>query len=121
MRAKTALAGAAIAALGLTPAALADGARPSKAVKKTIKVRDNFFAPAKLTLPQNSTLTFKWPRVAGDVHDVYLAAKPKGVKRFHSDAAAADYSFKRTLRKSGKYLIVCTLHEEMTLSVKVKK
>lgn len=110
------LAGATIAVLGAVP--VAHAAAP---VKQTIKVRDNFFAPAKLTLPKNSTLTFKWPRIAGDVHDVYLAAKPKGVKRFHSAAAASDYSFKRTLKKSGKYLIVCTLHEEMTLSVKIKK
>ncbi len=64
---------------------------------------------------------WRWPRNAGDVHDVYLAAKPKGVKRFHSDAAASDYSFKRKLKQPGRYVIVCTLHEEMTMAVKVKK
>jgi plastocyanin len=90
-------------------------------VKRTVKVGDNFFSPAKLTLPKGSTIAWKWPRVAGDVHDVYLAAKPKGVKRFHSEAAASDYSFKRKLKLPGKYFIVCTLHEEMTMSVRVKK
>ncbi len=127
MRAKTVLAGAALAALGAAPAAaLAGGDGPAahaaaKPVKKTIKVRDNFFAPAKLTVPKDSTLVWKWPRVAGDVHDVYAATKPKGFKRFHSDAAASDYSFKRKLTKAGKYLVVCTLHEEMTMTVKVEK
>lgn len=116
MKAKTMLAGAAIAALGMVPAA--EAATP---VKKTIKVRDNFFSPAKLSVPVKSTLVWKWPKVAGDVHDVYSATKPKGVKRFHSDAAASDYTFKRKLKKAGKYLIVCTLHEEMTMTVKVRK
>ena len=116
-----------MAALGATPAVALAGdhgtaARAAaKPVKKTIEVRDNFFAPAKLTVPKNSTLVWKWPRVAGDVHDVYSATKPKGFKRFHSEAAASDYSFKRKLTKAGKYLVVCTLHEEMTMTVKVKK
>ena len=124
MRAKMVLAGVAVAALGATPAvalAAGAGAAETKPVKKTIKVRDNFFAPAKLTVPKNSTLVWKWPRVAGDVHDVYSATKPKGFKRFHSEAAASDYSFKRKLTKAGNYLVVCTLHEEMTMTVKVKK
>jgi plastocyanin len=116
VKVKTVLAGAAVVALGLTPAAQA-----AKPVKKTIKVRDNFFAPAKLTVPVNSTLVWKWPTVAGDVHDVFSASKPKGFKRFHSEAAASDYSFKRKLTKAGKYLVVCTLHEEMTMRVTVKK
>ena len=52
-------------------------------------------------------------REAGDVHDVKLKSGPKGVKKFHSEPAATDYTFKRKLTVSGTYKIVCTLHEEM--------
>ena len=38
---------------------------------------------------------------AGDVHDVKLKTGPKGVKKFQSEAAATDYSFKRKLTVPG--------------------
>ncbi len=36
------------------------------------------------------------------------------MRKFHSEPASAGYTFKRTLKKTGRYKIVCTLHEEMT-------
>lgn len=102
-------------------AAASAAARPKH---KTIKLGDNFFAPDRLTLPLNSTVQWKWPSVAGDVHDVKLTKRPRGVKRFHSDLAASDYKFPRRpkkLTKAGKYTIICTIHSEMTMSITVKK
>jgi len=55
------------------------------------------------------------------VHDVKLKSGPKGVKKFQSESAATDYSFKRKLTVAGTYKIVCTLHEEMTMTIKVRK
>jgi plastocyanin len=100
-------------ALALVPAAPA----------KTVKIGDNFFSPKKLTVDRGSTVRWKWPAAdeAGDVHDVALTKRPKGVKRFHSEAAATDYSYKRKLKKPGTYKIVCTLHEEMRMTIKVRK
>ena len=49
------------------------------------------------------------------------ATGPKGVKKFHSEAASTDYTFKRKLTVPGTYRIVCTLHEEMRMTVKVRK
>lgn len=121
MSRKIALAGAAVAALGLIPVAVAGAADAPKPVKKTVKVQDNFYSPLKLTVPVNSTITWKWPSVPGDVHDVYLGKRPDGVKRFHSDLAASDYSFKRKLKVSGTYKVICTIHEEMTMTIKVRK
>ena len=48
-------------------------------------------------------MTWKWPGFdeAGDVHDVKLKSGPKGVKKFQSEAASTDYSFKRKLTVSG--------------------
>jgi len=89
---------------------------------KTVDVGDNYFAPAKATVKQGATVTFKWPGAeeAGDVHDVKLKSGPKGAKKFHSEQASADYKFKRKLTVAGTYKLVCTLHEEMTITIKVK-
>ena len=114
MRLVAVLAG--IALLGATPALAA----PAK--KKTVRVGDNFFSPKKLTVDRGTTVTWKWPSSdeAGDVHDVALTKGPKGVKKFQSEAAATDYSYKRKLTKPGTYRIVCTLHEEMRMTIKVR-
>jgi plastocyanin len=106
---------AGVALLSAAPAAMA-------ASKKTVKVGDNFYSPKTLTVSKGTTITWKWPSFdqAGDVHDVSLKSAPKGVKKFHSDAAATDYSFKRKLTVAGTYKIVCTLHEEMRMTIRVK-
>ena len=108
------VAGAAL--LSAAPAVAATGA------KKTIKVEDNIYAPKTITVSKGTTVTWKWPGFdqAGDVHDVELKSGPKGVKKFHSDAAATDYSFKRKLTVPGSYKIICTLHEEMRMTIRVK-
>ena len=107
---------AGVALLSAAPAAVA-------ASKKTVKVGDNFYTPKTLTVSKGTTVTWKWPSFdqAGDVHDVSLKSGPKGVKKFHSESAASDYRFKRKLTVSGTYKIICTLHEEMTMTVKVRK
>ena len=55
------------------------------------------------------------------MHDVKLKSGPKGVKKFQSESAATDYAFKRKLTVPGTYKLVCTLHEEMTMTIKVRK
>ena len=42
-----------------------------------------------------------------------------GVKPFSSDLVATGYSFKRTLRKAGKYYIYCSLHDDMKMTITV--
>ena len=102
--------------------ALLSAAPAAAAGRKTIRVEDNDFSPKTLTVSRGTTVTWKWPGFdqAGDVHDVELKTGPKGVKKFHSEAAATDYSFKRKLTVAGTYKIVCTLHEEMQMTIRVK-
>jgi plastocyanin len=106
---------AGVALLSAAPAA-------SAASKKTVKLGDNFYTPKTLTVSKGTTVTWKWPGFdqAGDVHDVALKAGPKGVKKFHSEEAATDYSYKRKLTVPGLYKIVCTLHEDMRMTIRVK-
>jgi plastocyanin len=95
------------AALAAVPAT-AGKAAP---VKKTLHLGDYYMTPKKVTVPVKSTIVWKWPSVAGDSHDVKLTkTRPKGVKRFQSDIAASDFSFKRKLRVKGKYVVICSLH-----------
>jgi plastocyanin len=90
---------------------------------RTIHVGDNYYAPATVKVSHGTTVVWRWPAFdqAGDVHDVKLKTGPKGVKKFQSEAASTDYSFKRKLTVAGTYKLVCTLHEEMTMTIKVRK
>ena len=107
----------AIAAAALVAApATAAAPKPRK-----VTLADNFYLPAKLKVAKGTRITWKWGDEAFDVHDVKLKSGPKGVKRFHSEPGTAGYSFKRTLRKPGLYKIVCTLHEEMTMTIRVRR
>jgi plastocyanin len=107
-----AVAGAALVAAPATAAA----PKP-----RTVKIADNYYLPAKLTIKPRTKVVWRWPDEAGDVHDVKLRSAPKGVKRFHSEPASAAYTFKRTLEKPGRYKIVCTLHEEMRMTITVRR
>jgi plastocyanin len=53
---------------------------------------------------------------------VTLLCSLGGVKKFHSDDAASDFSFARTLKKPGKYVVICTLHADvMRMTIRVKR
>jgi plastocyanin len=95
-------------------------ARAAAVQHKTVKLFDNYYLPFRLTVNKGSTITWKWPYEAIDVHDVKLKSGPAGVRRFHSEPASSGYRFKRTLKKAGRYRIVCTLHEEMTMTIRVR-
>jgi plastocyanin len=104
-------------------AALLVSAAPAAAAKKTVRLGDNYYTPKTLKVKTGTTVVWKWPGfdMAGDVHDVKLKSGPKHVKKFHSQPASSDYSFKRKLKVVGTYKIVCTLHEDMRMTIRVKK
>jgi len=107
----------------LAGAALISAAPAHGAAKKTVKVGDNYFLPTKLTVKRGTTVTWRWPgfEEAGDVHDVGLGSGPKGVKKFRSEAASTDYSYKRRLKVPGTYRLNCSLHHEMRMTIKVRR
>jgi plastocyanin len=98
-------------------------AAPASAAKKTVRIGDNYFLPDTLRVDRGTTVVWRWPGFdeAGDVHDVKLKSGPKGVKKFHSEAASTDFTFRRKLRKAGRYRIVCTLHDDMKMSIRVRE
>ena len=93
--------------------ALLVGAAPAPVLappKKTSSSATTTTRRSPLTVSRGTTVTWQWPGFdeAGDVHDVKLKSGPKGVKKFQSEAASTDYSFKRKLTVPGTYKIICT-------------
>ncbi len=107
-------------ALGATVLAAGPAADAARAPKKTVKIGDNYFSPKKTSVKAGTTVTWKWRSDNADSHDVKLRKGPKGVKRFTSDIASTDYSYKKKLSKRGTYSLYCTLHEGMTQKITVK-
>ena len=107
----------------LAGVALLAGAAPAQAASKTVRIYDNYFLPDSLSVKRGTMIVWRWPGVeeAGDVHDVKLKSGPRGVKKFWSEAAATDYTFRRRLRTPGRYRIVCTLHDDMTMRIRVRR
>ena len=120
MRAAALLA-AGVAATAAVPAATAGTAAKTAPKPRVVKVADDYFAPARITnMSRNRVVQWKWLNVNGNTHDVKLRRGPKGFKKFHSDPATAGFSFKRKLTKKGRYVVVCTFHEDMKMTITVK-
>jgi plastocyanin len=112
-----------VIAVVLAGAALISAAPAHGAAKKTVTIGDNYYGHEALKVKRGTTVVWRWPTFdqGGDVHDVKLGSGPKKVKKFQSEAASTDYSFKRKLTVPGRYKIVCTLHEEMRMTIKVRR
>jgi plastocyanin len=98
--------------------------KPKPKHYKSVKVRDNFYAPDKLTVKPYTKVTWRWPSddVGGDTHDVKFSRAPKGFKHYQSEPAATDYKYSKLLIKQGTYKIICTFHEgEMEQTIVVRK
>ena len=108
--------------VAITGAALV--AAPAEAgTKRNVKVLDNFFSPKRLTVDRDTTVVWRWPADAGDVHDVKLTSAPKGVRKFQSEAGSSGYTYRRKLSRSGTYKLLCTFHEDddMRMTVVVRR
>ena len=81
------------------------GAAPAqaRAAKKTVNVGDNFFTPKTRPFKPGGTVTWDGPGSTRRVTSTMSSSKrPKGAKKFESEAASTDYSFKRRLTVKGR-------------------
>jgi plastocyanin len=108
------------AAAALAAAACAFPAAALGAAAKRIQVGDDYYGPTKVTVKRGTTVKWVWLADNTNSHDVKLVKAPKGAKKFHSASAATDYTFTRKLTKPGTYKIVCTLHQDMTMTIRVR-
>jgi plastocyanin len=91
--------------------------------KRVVHIGDDYFSPSAMTVRRGTTVVWRWPSydASGSVHDVELVKRPAGVKRFQSESAASDYSFRRTLKVPGRYRLVCSYHVGMEQTIRVKR
>lgn len=118
------LALAALLAAVAVPVALA-ARKPThkhrKPPTKRVLVLDDIFRPANLKIKRNTTLKWVWPDYNSDTHNVKLTGAPRGVRKFTSPSAAADFEYSRKLTKTGRYKFICVYHAGMTMRVTVVK
>jgi plastocyanin len=105
----------ALAGLLLAVALAPAGAAPRP---KTVKVGDLFFAPESLRIKQGTMVRFKW--VGEQTHNVTKSSGPG--RHFQSDDfKGPGVHFKRRFKKPGRYRLICSLHPEMTMKLRVKR
>ena len=90
------------------------------AASTKVAVGDDYYGPTKLKVKPGTTVRWSWLTDNTNSHDVKLSKGPRGVKKFHSASAATDYTYSRKLAKAGTYKIVCTLHQDMKMTITVK-
>ncbi len=103
--------GAALAAFALLGASA--GARDSL----TVKLDDDFFAPKSATVAAGTKVRFKW--VGEDQHNVAKSSGP-GASFESALTDERGVNFEKRFKKSGTYGLICTIHDEMKMTLKVK-
>lgn len=124
--AATVVLAAALTAPTLAGARRATAATPAvaaKAKRKTVRLYDNYFQPRTLTVRRGASVRFSFA-TSFDIHNVTLVKAPRGVRKFASPDATGDYVYSnatlRRLKRAGTYRFVCTLHEGMKFTLRVR-
>ena len=98
-------------------AALAAAAGPAVAAKVTsVELGTSYYAPAKVTVKKGDKVRFKW-NPSFDMHDVNVKSGPQ---RFKSPLQASG-TWTRKFTKPGKYVLYCSQHSDMGMTLTVKK
>jgi plastocyanin len=104
---------AVVTAVALVALAGIAGARGST----SIKVGDDFFSPTSKTVSSGTKVKFKW--IGEDKHNVVKKKGPGG--GFGSGLTdAPGVNFTKKFKKRGTYKLICTVHEEMKMKLKVQ-
>ena len=97
--------------------ALVAAAAPAQAGKVAdVDLGTSYYAPAKLTVKRGDKVRFTW-NPSFDLHDVNVKSGPQ---RFHSPLQASG-TWTRKFTKPGKYVLYCTQHSDMGMTLVVKK
>jgi plastocyanin len=85
---------------------------------QAVTIGSNFFAPIKKTVKAGEKVRFKWELGGFEFHDVNVR---KGPAKFSSPLQATGTWTTKRLTKPGRYLLFCSQHQEMTMTLTVKK
>jgi plastocyanin len=101
-----------LAAAVVAAALLATGALA--ATTKSVTVGDTFFRAKSLTVSKGTTIRWVW---RGKLpHDVKVKSGPS---KFHSSVKLKG-TYSRRLTRAGTYRIYCTIHPNMTQTIRVR-
>ncbi len=97
-------------------AALAATAGPAGAAKVAdVELGTSYYAPAKVTVKKGDKVRFRW-NPSFDLQDVKVKSGPQ---KFTSPLQASG-TWTRKFTKPGKYVLYCTQHSDMGMTLKVK-
>ena len=105
------------AALVAAGAALLAPAAEAGRVQR-VDIGSNFFAPGKKTVRTGDKVRFVWEEFGFEAHDVSVR---KGPAKFSSPLQAGGSWTTKRLRKPGRYSLYCSQHEEMRMTLTVKR
>ena len=101
-----------IAAVALAALVLAVPATAASSV--TVKLKDSFFSPSRVTLSRGGSVRFVW---AGElVHNLIGPGIPGRLE----DPATRRRPFTRIFRHRGRVLFTCSIHPGMDITVRVR-
>src|SRR5688500_15545667 len=104
--------------LAVLAACAALGAGPAVAGSTlTVELGTSYYAPAKATIKQGERVRFRW-NPSLDLHDVNVTSGPA---RFNSPLKATGTWTTKRLVKPGRYVLYCTQHEDMGMTLIVKR
>jgi plastocyanin len=84
----------------------------------SVTVGDNFFRPKAKTIARGDSIRWVW---RGDVKHNVTGMTRSGRVAFRSKTTARKgYRYKKRFRKAARYRVICTLHSDMTMRVRVR-
>jgi len=95
-------------------AAAAAAALPASGATTSIRLVDNKFRPAKVTVARGTTVRFVW--AGRNQHNVFVFSGPQN---FHSGTKRTG-TYRKRLTRKGTFQLGCTLHAGMTLTIRVR-
>jgi plastocyanin len=105
--------------LAAVPALTAAIAIPALAATKSVEVDDNYFVRDSgvptVTVKKNTSVRWRWE--GKNPHNVTVTSGPV---KFHSSTKTSG-TFTKKVTRTGTYRIVCTIHDGMKMTLKVKK
>jgi plastocyanin len=105
--------------LAAVPALTAAIAIPALAATKSVEVDDNYFVrdsgTPTVTVKKNTSVRWKWE--GKNPHNVTVTSGPV---KFHSSTKTSG-TFTKKVTRTGTYRIICTIHDGMKMTLKVKK
>jgi plastocyanin len=105
--------------LAAVPALTAAIAIPALAATKSVEVDDNYFVrdsgTPTVTVKKNTSVRWKWE--GKNPHNVTVTSGPV---KFHSSTKKSG-TFTKKLTRTGTYRIICTIHDGMKMTLKVRK